>query len=122
MALFTPFRYLLRGFGGPAAALISVGILTFPVIVGDIRQSVGRSNSSKDQYAFVDEVDIYKISAMLVSINKKPLDNVLYNKMSKLIFEKKINLSINLINQTGKKSDPYRIVIAEYKTTRGYDE
>ena len=96
--------------------------LNFDDVVEEIRQNVLGRSRNRDEVSFYDDVDVYKISAMLVSINKKPLDNVLYNKMSKLIFEKKINLSINLINQTGKKSDPYRIVIAEYKTTRGYDE
>jgi hypothetical protein len=119
---FRPIRLLSRGFGGPAAAIMLRAFLNFDDVVEEIRQNVLGRSRNRDEVSFYDDVDVYKISAMLVSINKKPLDNVLYNKMSKLIFEKKINLSINLINQTGKKSDPYRIVIAEYKTTRGYDE
>lgn len=119
---FTPLRFLTRGFGGPAAVILTSGLLTFPIIVDDMRRAVGRADKSRDQFEFVDEFEVYKITAMLTSINENPLNNVLYNKMTKLIFEKKIDINVDLIEKTAKKSDPYKIVIGEYKIKRGYDE
>jgi len=118
---FTPLRFLTRGFGGPAAAIVAAGILTFPIIVADIRNSVGRS-SKQGQFEFEDEIDVYKITAILKAVNDKPLDNVLYNKMTKMIFEKKIRISTGLIEATAKKSEPYKIVIGEHRVLREQNE
>jgi hypothetical protein len=114
---FSPLRFLTRGLGGPAAAIIAAGILTFPIIVEDIRNAVGRS-SKKGQFEFEDEIGVYKITAMLSEINSRPLNNVLYNKMTKLIFEKKIAVSVDLLESIAKKSEPYKIVIGEYNVKR----
>ncbi len=118
---FTPFRFLMRGFGGPAAALVTAGILTFPIIVNDIRNSLGRS-SKQGQFVFDDEMDVYKITAMLKEVNSRPLDNVLYNKMTKFVFEKKIKISTDLIAASSKKSEPYKIVIGEHQILREQNE
>ena len=114
---FTPLRFLTRGFGGPAAAIVAAGILTFPIIVEDIRNAVGRS-SKKGQFEFEDEIGVYKITAMLSEINSRPLNNVLYNKMTKLIFEKKIEVSVDLGGRRIIKKEPYKIVIGEYNVKR----
>ncbi len=113
---FSPLRFLTRGLGGPAAVIMTGGLLTF-AIIEDIRRTLGKS-SGQDQFIFEDEMSVYKISAMLVEINSRPLDNVLYNKMSKLIIEKKIGISVDLLETTVKKSEPYRIVIGEYNVKR----
>lgn len=119
---FTPLRIVTRGFGGPAASILTSGLLTFPILVEDLRRAIGSTDKSKDQIIFADDFEIYKLTAMLVEINKQPLDNVLYNKMTKMIFEKQIDISVSLLENVAKKSDPYKIVIGEYKIKRGYDE
>lgn len=119
---FTPLRFLTRGFGGPAAAIIAAGILTFPIIVDDIRRAIGRADKTNDEFGLIDEFQVYKITAMLAMINERPLDNVLYNKMTKMIFERKIDVSVNLLENASKKSDPFKIVIGEYTVKRGFDE
>jgi hypothetical protein len=119
---FTPLRFLTRGFGGPAAAIIAAGLLTFPIIINDIRRALGSTDKSHDEFGFVDEFEVYKITAMLAMINERPLNNVLYNKMTKMIFERKIDVSVNLLENASKKSDPFKIVIGEYTVKRGFDE
>ena len=114
---FTPLRFITRGFGGPAAVILAGGLLTLPIIVNDIRRVLGSSERA-DEIAFDDDINTYRITAMLTEINRRPLDNVLYNKMSKLILEKKIALSVDLAGISSKKSDPYKIVIGEYKVKR----
>jgi len=117
---FTPLRLLTRGFGGSAAVILTAGFLTFPI--DDIRRALGSTDKGNDQFVFAEDFEVYKLSAMLVEINKQPLNNVLYNKMSKMIFEKKIAISVDLLDNVPRKSDPYKIVIGEYKIKRGYDE
>ena len=119
---FSPLRFLTRGFGGPAAVILTGGLLTLPIVVEELRRALGSTDKSKDQIVFADDFEVYKITAMLAEINRRPLDNVLYNKMSKIIFEKKVDVSVNLLENAVKKSDPYKIVIGEYKIKRGYDE
>jgi hypothetical protein len=121
MSSFTPLRFLSRGFGGPAAAILASGFITFSILVDEIRNNIGRS-SKQGQFVFDDEMDIYKITAILKEVNSRPLDNVLYNKMTKFVFEKKIKISTDLIAASSKKSEPYKIVIAEYQILREQNE
>jgi hypothetical protein len=118
---YTPLRFLTRGFGGPAAALLGAGILTFPIIVDEIRKNLGRRPDDKT-FEFDDDINVYKIAALLKEVNSRPLDNVLYNKMTKLIFERKIRISTELIESSAKKSEPYRIVIGEHRVLREQNE
>lgn len=118
---YTPLRFLTRGLGGPAAALLGVGILTFPIIIDEIRKKLGRSQDDTT-FEFDDDINIYKITALLKEINQKPLNNSVYNKMTKMIVEKKMTIDVELVTQASKKSDPYKIVIGEYSVKRGYDE
>lgn len=122
MPSFTPLRIITRGFGGPAGAIVASGILTFPIIVEELRRNLGQSSKDLDEFTFVDDVDIYKISAMLVEINNKPLDNVIYNKITKLVFDKKIKVNVDLLAHTSTNQDEFKIVIGEYSVKRGSDE
>lgn len=115
---WTPLRYLTRGFGGSASIILTAGFLTFPIIIDEIRRNLGHTKSEQ-QFAFEDdEVNVYKISAMLTEINKRPLDNVLYHKLTKLVIEKRIQIDVDFVSHDVKKSDPYKIVIGEYKVVR----
>lgn len=121
MPRFTPLRFLTRGFGGHASIILTGGFLTFSILVDNMRRAVGRS-SSNDEFSFYDDVNVYKISAMLVSINKKPLDNSVYNKITRLIVEKKIQINAELDSIKIQNSSPYRIVISDKPEKRGADE
>jgi hypothetical protein len=115
---FSPIRLLTRGFGGSASAVMVRAFLSFDDTIEEIRKKLGGS-SSKNEFIFDDEVNIYKISAMLKSINEMPLNNTVYNKMTKLIVEKKINIDVNLLETATRNSSPYKIVMGEYKVLRG---
>lgn len=91
--------------------------LDFDDVITEIRKNLGGS-SSKNEFIFDDEVNIYKISAMLKSINETPLNNTVYNKMTKLIVEKKINIAVDLLETSTRNSSPYKIVMGEYKVLR----
>lgn len=121
MSSFSPFRFLTRGFGGPAAAILASGFITFSILVEELRNNIGRS-SNKDEFTFYDDVNVYKISAMLVSINKKPLSNNVYDKMSRLIVDKKIQINAELDSIKVQNNSPYRIVISDKPEKRGIDE
>jgi len=69
-----------------------------------------------------EDFDLYKIAALLTEVNRSPLENPLYNKITRLVFEKKVKIKVGLTEQNTRKSDPYRIVIGEYKVIRGTDE
>ena len=59
---------------------------------------------------------------MLGSINKKPLDNSIYHKMTRLIVEKKIQINAELDSIKAQNNSPYRIVISDKQEKRGIDE
>lgn len=122
MPNFSPIRILTRGFGGPAAAIIVRSFLSFNDTIEVIRQNVVGRSSNKDSISFYDDVGVYTVSAMLVSINKKPLNNKLYNKMTRLIIEKKIRINAKLDEIKTQNSTPYRIVIGDKPVKRGIDE
>jgi hypothetical protein len=118
---FRPIRLLSRGFGGSASAVMVRAFLSFDDTIIEIRKKLGGS-SNKNEFIFDDEVNVYKISAMLKSINETPLSNTVYSKITKLIVEKKIGIDVALVETTSRNSAPYKIVIGEYKIKRGYDE
>ena len=117
MPRFTPIRHLTRGFGGSASAVLVRAFLSFDDLTDEIRKKLGGS-SNKNEFIFDDEVNIYKISAMLKSINEMPLNNTVYNKITRLIVEKKINIDVDLLATTTRNSTPYKIVMGEYKVLR----
>jgi len=113
----TPYRFLTRGFGGPAAVLLTAGFLTLPIVVDVLRYELG-SRPREDEFVFDDEVNIYKITAMLREINSRPLNNTVYNKMTKLIVEKKIDINVELLAATSQNTPQFKIVIGDYKVVR----
>jgi hypothetical protein len=114
---FSPLRFLTRGFGGPAAVILTGGLLTFPIIVDVLRREIG-NRSRDDEIVFDDDVNVYKITAVLREINSTPLNNVIYNKMTKLIVEKRIDINAALQATTAQNTSPYKIVIGDYKVVR----
>jgi hypothetical protein len=69
-----------------------------------------------------DDINVYKIVALLTEVNRQPLANPLYNKMTRLIIEKKVQIDAELVEQKARKSEPYRIVIGEHRIIRETDE
>lgn len=69
-----------------------------------------------------DDISFYKIVALLAEVNRVPLANPLYNKISKLIIEKKVEINVDLVEQQSRKSSPYKIVIGEHRVIRETDE
>lgn len=112
------FRGITRGFGGPATALLTSSF-TMQEIVNAIAEAI---RGDGEQPVLNEDYDIYKIIALLSDVNRSPLENPLYKKITKLVFEKKIKIKIDLSEQKLIKSDPYKIVIGDYKVTRGTDE
>jgi len=118
---YSPNRVLSRGFGGPAAAMIGNGLLVFSVIVEEIRRILGRS-SNRNEFVFDNDINVYNISALLESINNDPLNNTVYNKITKMIIDKKIKINISHIDTTYIKNDIYKVVVEDIKVKRGYNE
>ena len=118
MPQFSPFRVLTRGFGGPATAIL---LFSFSMkdVVETIRESVKGDGNPLE---FDDGIEIYKISTILQEINNTPLDNPLYNKITKMIIEKKIKINADLVTLVSRNSEPYRIVIGEHRVIREPNE
>jgi hypothetical protein len=100
-------------------ALVQLGIIEYFQIIEAIRDAIRGDGASP---VIDEDFDYYKIAALLAEVNKSPLENPLYNKITRLVFEKKIKIKVGLTEQNTRKSDPYRIVIGEYKVIRGTDE
>lgn len=97
-----------------------MAFIPLPQVLEQIKRKIGGSKG--DEFVFDDDVSVYKIVALLSEINRVPLGNPLYNKMTKLIVEKKINIDVQLVEQTARKSEPYRILIGEHRIIRENDE
>ena len=69
-----------------------------------------------------DDISIYKIVALLTEVNRMPLENPLYSKITKLIVEKKVEINVDLVEQQARKSTPFKIVIGEHRVIRETDE
>lgn len=67
---------------------------------------------------YFDDLDIYKMSVMLHEVNNSPLANPLYNKISRLVFEKKFKIKAALDVNVSSKSEPLSILVSGYKVTR----
>lgn len=100
-------------------ALVQLGIIEYYQIVEAIRDAIRGDGTPP---VLDEDFDYYKIAALLTEVNRSPLENPLYNKITRLVFEKKIKIKVGLAEQKTHKSDPYRIVIGEYKVIRGTDE
>ena len=121
LSAYRLYRGVTRGLGGPASGIITMAFIPLPDVVEQIKKKLGGSRGD-DEFVFEDDVSIYKIAALLTEINRIPLNNPLFNKMSKLIVEKKIDIDVQLVDQNTRKSEPYRIVIGEHRIIRETDE
>ena len=100
--------------------MVAAGISEyFIVVIEAIKKAVLGDGSDPTDY---DDIDVYKIVALLTEINRQPLANPLYNKMTKLIIDKKIKINVSLIDHQAHKSAPFKIVIGKYRTIRETDE
>lgn len=99
--------------------MVAAGIIQYFKIVKAIREAL-RGDGAEP--VFDDGIDVYKIAAMLQEINREPLANPLYNKITRLIFEKKIRINADFSQKISKKSEQFRIVIGEHKVIRETDE
>jgi hypothetical protein len=118
---FSPIRILTRGFGGPASAIMLRAFLNFDETIEEIRQNVLGRSRNKDSITFYDDVVVHKISAMLYEVNNSPLANPLYNRISRLVFEKKFKIKAALDENVSSKSEPLSILVSGYKVTREPD-
>lgn len=100
-------------------ALVQLGIIEYYQIVEAFVEAL---RGDGEKLPFDDDVDFYKIVALLSSVNSQPLNNPLYNKMSRLVFDRKIKLDVSLMDVTARKSKPYRIVIGEHRVLRDQNE
>lgn len=100
-------------------ALIQLGIIEYYQIIEAVKKAL-RGDGAEP--VLDDDINIYKIVALLTEVNRKPLANPLYNKMTRLIIEKKVQIDAELVEQKARKSEPYRIVIGEHRIIRETDE
>lgn len=115
---FKVFRGVTRGFGGSASALITSSF-SIQAVVNAIADAVRGDGAPLE---FDDGITIYSISAALQEINRSPLNNPLYHKITKLIIEKKIKINADLTSQITHKSDPYKIVISGHRVVNETNE
>ncbi len=106
-----------EGLTEPAMAI--AGTVEYFIVVEAVKKAL-RGDSAEPQLD--DDINIYKIVALLTEVNRQPLANPLYNKMTRLIIEKKVQIDAELIEQKARKSEPYRIVIGEHRIIRETDE
>jgi hypothetical protein len=106
-----------EGLTEPAMAV--AGTVEYFIIVEAVKKAL-RGDSAEPQLD--DDINIYKIVALLTEVNRQPLANPLYNKMTRLIIEKKVQIDAELVEQKARKSEPYRIVIGEHRIIRETDE
>jgi hypothetical protein len=100
-------------------ALIQLGAIEYYQIVEAVKKAL-RGDGAEP--LLDDDINVYKIVALLTEVNRQPLANPLYNKMTRLIIEKKVQIDAALVEQKARKSEPYRIVIGEHRIIRETDE
>lgn len=100
-------------------AMITAGISEYFKIVEAVREAL-RGDGVKT--VFDDGIDVYKIAAMLHEVNQSPLANPVYKKITKLIFDKRIKISLSFEKKIVHRSEPYKIVIGEHRIVRESDE
>ena len=100
--------------------MVAAGVSEYFIdIIEAIKEAVRGDGADPTDY---DDIDVYKIVTLLTEINRQPLANPLYSKMTKLILDKKIEINVNLIDQQARKSTPFKIVIGEHRVIRETDE
>lgn len=98
--------------------MVQIGTTEFFSIIEAIRDALGDGEDP----VFDDGIEIYKLVAMLQYVNKDPLRNPLYNKITRLIYDKKIKIDVSLEKKISRKSEPYKIVIGKHRVIRESDE
>ena len=71
--------------------MVAAGISEYFIIIDAIKKAVRGDGADP---TLDDDISIYKIVTLLTEINRQPLANPLYSKMTKLILDKKIENSI----------------------------
>ena len=100
--------------------MVAVGISEyFEFVVEKIKKAIHGDGADP---VLDDDISIYKIVALLTEVNRMPLANPLYNKITKLIVEKKVEINVDLVEQQARKSTPFKIVIGEHRVIRETDE
>lgn len=99
--------------------MVAAGIIEYFKIVEAVREAL---RGDGVETVFDDGIDVYKIAAMLLEVNQHPLSNPLYNKITRLVFEKRIKLKASFDKRIIHKSNPYKIVIGEHRVVRETDE
>lgn len=100
-------------------AMVAAGISEYFKIVEAVREAL-RGDGVKT--VFDDGIDVYKIAAMLHEVNQSPLANPIYKKITRLIFDKRIKISLSFEKKIVHRSEPYKIVIGEHRIVRESDE
>ena len=99
--------------------MVAAGISEYFIIVDAIKKAIRGDGADP---VLDDDISIYKIVALLAEVNRMPLANPLYSKITKLIVEKKVEINVNLVEQQARKSTPFKIVIGEHRVIRETDE
>ena len=99
--------------------MVAAGIAEYFIVIDAIKKAI-RGDGAEP--LLDDDINVYKIVALLTEVNRQPLANPLYNKMTRLIIEKKVQIDAELVEQKSRKSEPYRIVIGEHRIIRETDE
>ena len=99
--------------------MVAAGISEYFIIVDAIKKAIRGDGADP---VLEDDISIYKIVALLTEVNRMPLANPLYSKITKLIVEKKVEINVDLVEQQARKSTPFKIVIGEHRVIRETDE
>lgn len=99
--------------------MVAAGTIEYFILVEAIKKAIRGDGADP---VLDDDISIYKIVALLTEVNRMPLANPLYNKMTKLIVEKKVEINVDLVEQQARKSTPFKIVIGEHRVIRETDE
>jgi len=99
--------------------MVASGTIEYFIVVEAIKKAIRGDGADP---VLDDDISIYKIIALLTEVNRMPLSNPLYSKVTKLIVEKKVEINVNLVEQQARKSSPFKIVIGEHRVIRETDE
>lgn len=112
----TPITPLLTRGMGPSPSMITRGFTRAVEIARKIIRKVRGGTRS-----LVDKIpDIYRVKAMLLSVNKKELSDPRSKLLITEVYDKENSkVTISDISTTSVKSSPYRIVISDVKVKKG---
>jgi hypothetical protein len=99
-------------------AMVLIGTSEYYTLIEAFREALRGDGAEDTAGLFEDDIAIYKIAAMLYAVNQAPLSNPLFNRITRLVLDKKVKIDVDLTSQTSRKSEPYRIVIGEHRIIR----